>query len=97
MPDIVDNKQLLKDAVIKVMIHIMENGREVKDLEGNVVGRSDPTAADIQAAMKLLSRDDIVDPTAGKDPFSAAMENVVQARNRSRDQGGKVPPDDLEE
>ncbi len=95
--DLSDKERLL-NATRKVMIGIMENGREILDGTGACIGYSQPSAADIQAALKLLQREEKTGPADDTNPFAGVDESVKTAIDQTKaSHVTGLPPVDLTE
>lgn len=78
-------KDRLREATLKVMLDIMERGRKCYDGDGNEIpGKTmQPSAADIQAAMKLLNREEAKNDNPEDDPFADfRIEALAQVRGK---------------
>lgn len=104
-PGLSDKERLLA-ATRAVMINIMEKGRELLDTTGNPLldkegnpRYSQPSAADIQAALKLLHREEQKSGGDNTNPFEAADNSVKQAIEETKAAGvpGLPPLDDTDE
>lgn len=94
------DKERLLIATRRVVLQIMENGRavingetgeQVKGADGKPV-YTQPSAADIQAALKLLSREESKAPAEGvSDPFEDIRKGVEESLTKARTGGAPLP------
>lgn len=98
MSEPLSDKERLLVATRKVVIDIMENGRQCYDGAGEPIpGKfTQPSAADIQAALKLLHREEIRNPKDGDgNPFAEADASTRAAISEAH--GQTLPPDAVED